>query len=121
LGKHRLDLLWQDLKPMLAAVCNAAGWGALDTADVQGIDSYIRQLSELDPDSYRFRYTRSKTGAPSLPAKLKGFNLRHFSEMLERLADYLDGLDAATVHLEEVKSEMEAEWRNEMAQYMDYA
>lgn len=41
--------------------------------------------------------------------------------MLERLADYLDDLDAGTTHLEETKNELEAEWRNEMAQYMDYA
>ena len=117
LGTHRLDLLWQDLKPMLAAVCKAAGWGELDSDDVRGIDSYIRQLCKVDPDSYRFRYTRSKQGDPSLPADLKGFNLRHFAELIERLADCLDGLDAATSYLEEGKSEMEAEWQSEMAQY----
>jgi len=121
LGKHRLDLLWQDLKPMLSAVGEAAGWGELDAADVEGSDDYIRQLSELDPDSFSFRYTRSKKGTPSLPAELKRINLRHFAEMLERLADFLDGLDTGLRVLEEGKSEMEAEWRKEMAQYMEYA
>ncbi len=120
LGTHRIDLLWQDLKPMLATICDAAGWGELDRADVFGIDSYIRQLAELDPDSFRFRYTKSKGGDPSLPEHLKGFNLRNFAEMMERLANYLEGLDFATSHLEDTKAEMEAEWRNEMAQYQDF-
>lgn len=120
LGKHRLDLLWQDLRPMFAAICKAAGWAALDPADIEGIEDYIAQLSALDPDSYSFRYTRSKKGERSLPPDVKRINLRHFAETIERLADYLDGLDAATVHLEEVKAEMEAEYRREMIQYMDY-
>lgn len=71
LGKHRLDLLWQDLKPMLAELADKAGWEPLAATDVEGIDSYIRQLSKLDPDSFAFRYTRSKKGAPSLPTELK--------------------------------------------------
>lgn len=121
LGRHRLDLLWQDLKPLLSAICQAAGWGELDTADIEGIDDYIRQLSEVDPDSFSFRYTHSKTGTPSLPAELRHINLRHFAEMLERLADFLDGMNMELSVLKEGKAEMEAEWRNEMAQYMDYA
>lgn len=124
LGRHRLDLLWQDLKPMLSAIGKAAGWGELDAADIEGIDDYIRQLTELDSDSFSFRYTRSKKGTPSLPAELKHINLRHFAEMLERLADFLDGLNTGLSVLKDgkaEKAEMEAEWRNEMAQYMDYA
>jgi hypothetical protein len=121
LGRHRLDLLWQDLKPMLSAIGEAIGWGELDAADVEGIDNYIHQLTELDPDSFSFRYTRSKKGTPSLPAELKHINLRHFAEMMERLADFLDGLNTGLSVLKDGKAEMEAEWRNEMSQYMDYA
>lgn len=135
LGRHRLDLLWQDLKPMLSAIGKASGWGELDAANIEGIDDYIRQLSEVDPDSFSFRYTHSKKGTPSLPAELGLINLRHFAEMLERLANFLDGLDIGLSALEDdkaewkaeveaewhdYKAEMEAEWRNEMAQYMDY-
>jgi hypothetical protein len=119
LCRHRLDLLWNDLKPMMEDICKAAGWDRLDPEDAAGIDSYIRQLVKLDPDSYSFRYTHSKKGDPSLPSDLKRINVRHFSEMMERLASYLDTLDTATDHLVELKSEMEAEWRSEMASYMD--
>lgn len=106
---------------MFAAVCKAAGWSTPAKDDVEGIDDYIRQLTTMDPDSYSFRYTRSKKGDRSLPSDLKLINLRHFAVLIERLADFLDGLDAATVHLEEAKAEMEAEWRNEAASCMDWS
>jgi hypothetical protein len=114
LGLHRLDLLWQDLKPMFVAVSKAAGWDKLDPVDVQGIDSYIRQFTNFDRDSYSFRYTHSKKGVPSLPADLKRINLRHFAEMAERLADYLNALDTAVGVLYDYKVEMETQYKMEM-------
>ena len=116
LGKHRLDLLWQDLKPMWDALRKKAGWGPGDAADMEGIDSYIQQLSKLDPDSFSFRYTHSKKGQPLLRADLAMINLRHFAEMMERLADYLDGFDAAIGGYEEGQKEKrfaEAEYSDE--------
>ena len=47
-------------------------------------------------------------------------NLRHFALMMEQLADYLDALDTATLQLGQDKSEIEADWRSEMAAYMGY-
>src|SRR6185437_9751000 len=109
LNSHSLHELWQDLKLRLPAMAESAGWGSLDLQDVEGIDSYISQLMRLDPDSCRFRYARSKKGGPSLPSKLKLINLRHFAEMMERLVSYLDAIDSAVDHLEEMEAEC---WRN---------
>jgi hypothetical protein len=108
LEKHRLDLLWEDLRGMLPALCKAAGW---DEPDVQvaGIDDYVRQLSELDADSFSFRYSHSKKGKPSLPKNLKNINLRHFGDLMKRLADYLYGMDEAVSWLVESKAEMDSE------------
>ncbi len=111
LNKHRLDLIWQDVKPLLHCVCGAAGWAPFDPADIEGIDDYIRQLSDMDMESFAFRYTRTKKGTLSLPKDLKLINLRHFAESLERLADSLAGLQVAVDHLAEAKAEMEAEQR----------
>jgi hypothetical protein len=92
LGMHRLDLLWQDLRPMFSQICTASGWGPPIEADLEGVDNYIQQLTSLDPYSYSFRYTRSKKGDPLLPSDLKRVNVRHFATMMEQLADYFDGL-----------------------------
>lgn len=115
LKKHQLDLLWQDLRPMINTVGATAGWGPFDPTELEGIDEHITQLSDMDPDSYAFRYTRSKKGAPTLPPDVKLINLRHFAEMIERLAGALEGLDTATSYLEDAKSELEAEWRRSKA------
>jgi hypothetical protein len=95
---HRLDSLWQDFKPMAKAITEAAGWEELPLEDVEGIDDYIRQLCEVDPRSYSLRYAHSTKGDPSLPETLTHINLRHFGELMERLANYLYGLEAATSH-----------------------
>jgi hypothetical protein len=114
---HQLDLLWRDLKPMFAAVCVAAGWDKVSSADEEGVESHIRQLTELDPDSFSFRYAGDKKGVPYLPAELTVINLRHFAEMVERLADYLDALDTAAGMLYDARQEMEAEYRSSMDYY----
>ena len=67
-----------------------------------------------------FRYAHTKDGESSLPDDVGNINLRHFAEMMERLASCLDGIDAASDHIEEIKLEMEAEWRSEMASYVDW-
>jgi hypothetical protein len=108
LGKHRLDLLWEDLSEMLPAFYEAAGWDESDAVQVEGIESYIRQLSELDADSFSFRYSHSKRGKTSLPRNLKNVNLRNFGVLMGRLADYLYGMDEAVSLLGESKTEMEA-------------
>ncbi len=120
MNSHNLDCLWKDLKPMIGAVCEVAGCAEPAHADIQGLDDYIRQLHEFDAGSFAFRYAHNNQGSPSLPADLKQINVRHFSEMMERLASYLEGIDEATEQLLETKGAMEAEWRNEKAQDMDY-
>ena len=47
---------------------------------------------------------------------MKHINLRNFAELMERLANYLDGMDAALYSLAEEK----AEYRREMSYYEDY-
>ena len=107
LKKHRLDLLWRDLRIMLPSVCKAAGWEEIDTKHIEGIDEYICQLSELDADSFSFRYSHSKKGKQLLPRNLKNINLRHFGDLMGRLANYLYGMDEAVSWLFDTKAEIQ--------------
>ena len=106
LEKHRLSLLWGDFRPMAAAISELAGWNALPPEDIEGIGDYIRQIDEVDPGSYSLRYALSKKGDPSLPEELTHINLRHFGDLMERLANYLYGLEAAMSDLRDQKQEM---------------
>jgi hypothetical protein len=115
LDDHRLDLLWEDFKPMSLAISRAAAWEELPKEDVEGIDDYIRQISEVDPRSYSLRYAHSKGGNPSLPESLTHFNLRHFGDLMDRLTNYLWGIDVAIGAIEDMKHDYECE----MASYAD--
>jgi hypothetical protein len=110
LGKHRLDWLWQDLKPMFIGIFGAVGWEEPDQIDMEGVDDYIRQISELDRDGFSFRYAHSKEGDRLLPEHLKHINIRHFAEMMDRLVGYIDEIDTATSVVKEWQDDMEAEY-----------
>jgi hypothetical protein len=115
LDDHRLDFLWEDFKPMSSAISQVAGWDELPKEDVEGIDHYIRQISEVDPRSYSLRYAYSKKGDPSLPKDLTHINLRHFGDLMERLSNYLWGIDVGMSAIEDMKHNYESE----MASYAD--
>jgi len=93
LGRHDLAQLWIMIRPMLDPVCKMAGEDPLPTADLEGIDAYMRQLNEHDPRGESFRYARSRDETRSLNADLVHINIRSFAIQMEKLADYLQGLE----------------------------
>jgi hypothetical protein len=107
LRDHDLCQLWHDLEPIFASICEAVNWEKPKAADLEGIREYVRQLSAVDPLSTSFRYWKSKTGNPSLPASLHSFNIRHFSEMMGRLADFIEALDTATTAASEMLDDLD--------------
>ena len=105
LGNHKLDRLWGDLEPIFGSVCQAVGWSKPSVVDLEGVREYVRQLSAIDPTSTNFRYWKSKDGNPSLPDGLRSFNIRHFSEMMSRLADFIEALGTATAAAGEMRDD----------------
>jgi hypothetical protein len=113
LGTHRLDWLWRDLKPMMTEILEAVGWEKVDQIDMEGVGDYVCQMSELDRDGFSSRYAHSKEGDRLLPKNLTHINIRHFAEMMDRLVNYIDGIDTATSLVEESQDDMEAESRHD--------
>jgi hypothetical protein len=109
LDKHRLDWLWRDLKPMLTEILEAVGWEKPHQIDMEGVGDCIRQMTQLDQDGFSSRYAHSKEGDRLLPENLTHINLRHFAEMMDRLVNYIDGIDTTTSLVEEWQDDMEAE------------
>jgi hypothetical protein len=117
LGRHDLGRLWEITRPLLNPVCALVPNPPFPEDDLQGIDSYIRQLHEHDPDGQHFRYAstkpkrsdRRRTAAsiPSLKPDLKLVNIRAFAHAMEKLADYLEGIEGWFGDLQDAK----AEWR----------
>jgi hypothetical protein len=110
LRKHRLDLLWTILRPLLKSECSPS----LD--DLKGISHYIDQLHKVDPQSQSFRYAMSSKDEPAL-SSIPYINVGVFAEAMERLCNYLDGVDSQfdlhTDHRQEMLA-YQAEFEEEM-------
>ena len=115
LGRHDLAKLWNLARPMLNPACGLGGSPELPLDDLEGIESYIDQLHQHDPDGQRFRYSTTKVKGhkakklSSLPAELKHINIRNFAVGMEKLSDYLDALDMWIGDLIDAKLEYRAQ------------
>ena len=117
LGRHGLSELWMVARPLLDPVCELAANPPFPPEDLEGIDSYIQQVHEHDPDGQRFRYattklksagsrSRSPARGPSLSPELKLMNIRIFANAMEQLADYLEAIESWFGHLLQQRDEM---------------
>jgi hypothetical protein len=114
LGGHDLSRLWNITRPLLNPVCALVPNPPFPDDDIQGIDSYIRQLHEHDPDGQRFRYATTKArrsahrgtaaGVPSLNPNLKLVNIGAFATAMEKLAEYLEGIEGWFGDLQDAKA-----------------
>jgi hypothetical protein len=113
---HNLSRLWADLKPLLREVFQA--YGSKQEAEIAGVESYIRQITEIDPTAQAFRYNTLRGDVPSISPDAEVINLPHFGSRLERLSNYLLGtIDVLSV-LEENKQDQAAFEAEAMAEYI---
>jgi hypothetical protein len=115
LERHNIEQLWADFKRFLRtdkikSLCGLT----LPSMDIEGVDSYIQQVSVIDPDAQAFRYARNKKGEASLPETLTNINIAVFADHMERLCSLLDGIDSYLDHVRGIRDEMEGEFRAEM-------
>lgn len=93
LQRHGLLELWMLARPLLDEVHTLADNTAIPADDLEGIESYITQLHLHDPQGQCFRYPTTKNGRPSLRSGVTPLDIKKFSDALEKLADYLEGID----------------------------
>jgi hypothetical protein len=63
-----------------------------------GIEVYIEQLHRLDAKSFTFRYPLNKDGTVSI-GTIERINIAQFAEYMDRLCNYLEGIEAYYGHL----------------------
>ncbi len=112
LGRHGLLELWGAVRPLLNDVCDRASNPHFPAAELDGIDSHIRQIHEHDPDGQRFRYATvrakgTRRGGGKVPSlkHLNLVNVRVFAETVEKLVSYLEGIDWWFSDLEDAHAE----------------
>lgn len=87
---HGLLRLWQEARPLLDRL-----EPPVDYAEVARAEGTISKLNELDRTGEAFRYpfgTQKSGAAPLLPRELIKFNVRHFSDQIEGVGNFLTGV-----------------------------
>ncbi|MER9474358.1 hypothetical protein [Mesorhizobium sp. M0520] len=105
LGGHDLLSLWAMARPMLETVCELVGSDPLPSEDLHGVDSYMSQINAHDPRGESFRYARTRDAKRTLGPALKLINIRTFATGMEKLADYLEGIENWFAQLIDARNE----------------
>jgi len=84
LGYHGLTSLWQKAREVIEK-----HWPKSAKEPVDATEQLIRELDDLDPRSFAFRYSEKKDGNRALPGPVKA-NLRHFGKICERMSNFLE-------------------------------
>lgn len=107
---HAIDKLWNELKGISAEVRKVTGESP-GPSEIKNAERVIGELVRLDPDGASFRYAKTKKGESSINQELNILNLESFSEAVEKLSFFLEGVESYLGFLSEYKDEAEAEMR----------
>jgi hypothetical protein len=82
---HRIDNLWQRLKPLLQQV-----WPEGSERDLLNAERLLLELAARDPISMEFRYPEDRDGKRHL-ADLEHLDIANFFSAMRQLSAFLDG------------------------------
>ena len=102
---HRLLPLWRELRSMVEQL-----WPKEDSKPLDEIEEYLSQFSEVDPESFAFRYPESKKGDPAFQG-LTHINIRRVGEIMNGISKLLEGVGCALSEYLQHKADMESEMR----------
>ena len=111
---HNLDALWQRCRKGLEAVEPKAEKRPLDNAG-----RLIAELHTMDPRGDAFRYPHTLRGAATLDG-IEHLSFSEINEALQALSNFLESAGMAISFDLEIREDMEAEFRQEMSDYVDW-
>lgn len=97
---HDLLKLWCTAKEIAKKVFEGD-----DSTDLKYTEHVITEFSQIDPDSFSFRYPETKKGDNSLDG-IRGINIRRVSEHVEELSKDLEGISFGISIYRDWKGEM---------------
>jgi hypothetical protein len=111
---HNLLLCWDRVRSNIEQVWTDAG----TKHALSKIEDRLKELNNVDVRSDAFRYPEDKQKKPTL-AGLAHVNLKHLKEVVQGIANVLDGSSIGIGEYLDAKNEMMAEYRAEMAREYD--
>lgn len=113
--KHSIEGMWRKLKPYVLEYSK----GTVEPEYMDVIEDYCIQVQKLDSDANKFRYPMANTMQVYFPEN-KRFDFMHVGDFFEALNNILDGIDSEFNYINDIRAEMEAEYRVEMMAEQDY-
>jgi len=98
---HEIDKLWRSCKIILIKV-----WPNSPVDDLNAVEEYILQFSNIDQFSFAFRYPSDRDGNFSL-SDITYINLRNLADRISEIGSLLEGANAGIFDYLETKQEME--------------
>lgn len=106
---HNLLPLWERVRPIIEEV-----WPDSQTNSYLDVtEERLRELCNVDPGSYAFRYPEDTEGSTTL-AGMQHINLRQLKDVIQGISNVLDGSSLGMGEYLNAKHEMMAEYRAEM-------
>lgn len=97
---HNIITLWSRIRGVLKKI-----YGNDRTDYIESIEKYLTELHTLDPSGTEFRYHRKMDSSLSLVG-IRNINLSNVVEILEELADCIDGIASDFDHKFDTLCEM---------------
>lgn len=101
---HKIKTLWPTAKKIMIEVYKDEG----DPPDLSFVEHIIMEFSNLDPESFAFRYPLDKLGKNPLK-EIYHINLRHLSYCINKFGEVIEAASAGMSVYLDFKREMEAE------------
>lgn len=113
--KHSIEGMWNQIKPFVLEYNRDSEQA--EYIDV--IEDFCKQIHKIDGDANKFRYPMRNSMQVYFPEN-KRFDFVQVGDFFEEINNILDGIDSELNTMNEIKAEMEAEYRAEMMAEQDY-
>lgn len=114
-NKHSIAGMWKLIKPYVLEYSQ----GTDDPEYIDVIEDYCLQVHSIDSDANKFRYPMSNNMQVYFSHN-KWFDFLQTGDFFEALNNILDSIDGMLNQINEIKAEIEAEYKAEMMANMDW-
>lgn len=109
LEQHDLQPLWCMIESKLNPICECAKSKPIPPEDIEGVRAYMQQLNDHDPKGVSFRYGRERDMSRTIRDDVVRINIRSFAICMEKLSNYLGGLENWLESLLELRRDIDAQ------------
>ena len=107
LRTHDLEVLWRNARPIIEEV-----WPAGDAAELDGLETILLELANIDARGEGFRYPLDTKGEATLPSDLS-INLYNVRRVMAKVELLIEGAAEGIEVALQQRADMEAEYRDD--------